>query len=277
MVLFQRIAARSIRFGVFRTPAIKTIPSDFYTTFAHRGPSSLRFQHSSSFNRGNVSTNKLILYGAIGVNCAIFLYAQHATQQARQGFPENLKNFYRNFTINYNDVVQEGKWWTVITSTFSHIQPFHLLGNMLSAYYMGGLVAQTPGVRPLHFVILILGSGISGSLLYLGMRHQKLQEHSQKNTRGGAMPRDMKRGLGFSGALMGVGAVAAFMYPRTTFAIYGIIPVPLWALMMGYAVFDGAFLTDTTSRVAHAGHLGGLAFGVMYYFAKFRGIHIPRY
>ena len=59
-----------------------------------------------------------------------------------------------------------------------------------------------------------------------------------------------------------------------TFHIYGIIPVPLWALMTGYAIYDGYYLSDSRSKIGHGGHLGGIAFGVVYYFAKLRGLRL---
>lgn len=129
---------------------------------------------------------------------------------------------------------------------------------MLSFYYMGQLLAMTPAFTPLKLATLILGSGFAGSLgyLYIAMRNKNYQA----------------RALGFSGSVMGVGTVAAFLYPKVTFQLYGIIPVPLWGLIAGYAIFDGYYLNDKSSRVGHAGHLGGLAFGIVYYFARLRGL-----
>jgi membrane associated rhomboid family serine protease len=54
--------------------------------------------------------------------------------------------------------------------------------------------------------------------------------------------------------------------------IYGIIPLPLWATVAGYAVYDGYYLNDNNSRIGHAGHLGGLAFGIAYYLLRLRGL-----
>jgi membrane associated rhomboid family serine protease len=48
----------------------------------------------------------------------------------------------------------------------------------------------------------------------------------------------------------------------------------LWATVAGYAVYDGYYLNDNKSRVGHAGHLGGLAFGIAYYLLRLRGLRV---
>lgn len=85
---------------------------------------------------------------------------------------------------------------------------------------------------------------------------------------------DHNRGLGFSGAVMGISSVAACMAPTSKVLIYGIVPLPLWAMVAGYAVYDGYYLNSADTRVGHAGHLGGLAFGMVYYLARLRGFRV---
>ncbi|KAF1956617.1 rhomboid-domain-containing protein [Byssothecium circinans] len=258
----------------------RPIPSDFYTpspsiSRVGLGPSRRLYTTSTSHT---LKLNTNIIYGLIAANSAVFAYAQYAKAQAQQGFPASLVQFYQNFTINYDGVLREGRWWTMITSVFAHTDLMHLLGNMLSIYYLGGLVAQTPGMTPVRLLALVFGSGLSGSVGYLYIRHRKMQE-SQAVTvnRGeGGGSRDFARGLGFSGSVMGVGAVAAILYPRTQILLYGIVPMPLWALISGYAVFDGYYLNNPNSRIGHAGHIGGLAFGLVYFFARMRGLRIGR-
>lgn len=105
-----------------------------------------------------------------------------------------------------------------------------------------------------------MGAGLSGSFLHLYKKTQDVKET------GGV---DRSIALGFSGAVMGVGSLAACLYPRTTFLIYGIVPVPLWLLMGGYFVYDGYYLNSQASNVGHGGHIGGVLFGLAY-FARLR-------
>jgi membrane associated rhomboid family serine protease len=207
-------------------------------------------------------TNMYILYGFIGINCGVFAYTSYVKEQARQGNMQPFTKFYRNFTLNLHSVLDEHRYWTLLTNTFTHGGFMHLLGNMFSLFFMGRLVAQTPGIGPLAFVTLAIGSGLAGSAGYLYQRWLKTQ---------GSRMRDNRHGLGFSGAVMGVGTAAACMYPKVTFLIYGIVPMPLWALMAGYMVYDGFYLnSDRNTGTAHAGHIGGAAFGALYYFLKLR-------
>ena len=79
----------------------------------------------------------------------------------------------------------------------------------------------------------------------------------------------MSRGLGFSGAVMGVGSLAACLFPHQKLLLYGVVPVPFWLLIGGYFVYDGYFLGSQNTGVAHGGHLGGLVTGLLF-FARYR-------
>jgi membrane associated rhomboid family serine protease len=208
----------------------------------------------------NLTSNMRLIYGMMGLNAGIFAYYQYLLEQARQGHRLPYINFIQNMSLSPIGVLREHRYWTTITSVFTHLGFMHIAGNMLSFFFMGQMLAATPGFTPLKLTILVLGSGFAGSVGWLYT--------TQKNGN------PQGRALGFSGSVMGVGTVAAFLYPKAQFAIYGIIPMPLWALIAGYAFYDGYYLNDKNSRVGHAGHLGGLAFGVLYYFARVRGFRV---
>lgn len=68
----------------------------------------------------------------------------------------------RNFVLNY------GEYWRWFTAMFIHIGWQHLLGNMLSLYWIGrGLERQMGSIR---YLFLYIGSGIAGNALttYMG-------------------------------------------------------------------------------------------------------------
>ncbi|KAF2260995.1 hypothetical protein CC78DRAFT_619804 [Lojkania enalia] len=207
-----------------------------------------RLYSSSRYYFDNTQKNMRVIYGFIGINCAVFAYKYYATTQLDQALRSgsaaavaqakgNVIRLMRNFTVNLNEFLDNDRWWT--------------------------LIARTPRVGPGNMIALVLGSAISGGCYYLLDRAQKMKN------RGG---RDLASGLGFSGAVTGVGAAAAFMYPHTKAAIFGILPVPMWLLMLGYVVYDGYYLSSENSRTAHAGHLGGLAFGAAFYFTRLRSL-----
>jgi membrane associated rhomboid family serine protease len=222
------------------------------------------YRSGGRFGPDQVSANNAVLYSLMGINTAVFGYAMYAKAQARSGFPQAYISFMRNFSCNLTDVVRNGMWWTTLTSTFSHEEIWHFAGNMLTAYYLGRFLCYSPVITPVRLVIITLGAGLTGSVGYLYNRF----------TATGGNGVDYKRGLGFSGALMGITSVAACLAPRAQVLIYGIIPMPLWGMVLGYGFYDGYYVNDSTSQVGHAGHLGGLAFGIMYYLLGLRGLRI---
>jgi hypothetical protein len=70
---------------------------------------------------------------------------------------------------------------------------------------------------------------------------------------------------------MGVMMLYVIYYPFEQFLLFWFIPVPLWVLMSVYVLYDLhpvllAMAGDPMfTGVAHAGHLGGLAFGFLYW------------
>ncbi|KAF2661612.1 hypothetical protein K491DRAFT_687384 [Lophiostoma macrostomum CBS 122681] len=230
-------------------------------------PISRRPYSSGPYEPAYESSKRYLLYGFLAVNTGVFAYAMYVQEQARQGNVKPLIDYSKNFTLNYNGVVDDGRWWTMLTYSISHMGLAHFAGNMLSFYFLGEFIVSTPGIGPGKFVTLILGSALAGSVLGLVQRRETI-----KATGG----RDMKRGLGFSGSVMGVSAVAACLYPRSKVALYGIVPIPLWGLVAGYFLYDGWFYNDKNASTGHAGHIGGLAFGLVYYLAALRGVTLPR-
>jgi membrane associated rhomboid family serine protease len=227
-------------------------------------PSRSRFYHSYSNRATQVSNNMNILYGLMGLNVAIFGYAMYVKQQAMSGFQGPYIKFMRNMSMNLTDVLHNHAYYQLLTSAFTHVEIWHLAGNMLTAYYLGSFLCYAPIITPIRFLQIAIGSGVAGSAGFLWQRYLQT----------GGKGVDYSRGLGFSGALMGITSVAACLAPTAKVYIYGIIPLPLWATVAGYAAYDGYYLNSTNSRVAHSGHLGGLAFGIAYYLLKLRGLRI---
>lgn len=74
--------------------------------------------------------------------------------------------------------------------------------------------------------------------------------------------------VGASGALYGIAVYAALRSPRTTFHLYGIIPIVLgWlvGIMVFIALYDTMlmFRESISGGVAHGGHLGGALGGLL--------------
>lgn len=204
-----------------------------------------------------------ILKGLLGINVAVFGYSIYAEAQARQGYKENFIKYYQNMTMNLRDV-KNGYYWQIVTSMFAHGNLMHLGFNMLTFWSLGRALCALP-VTPGQFTLIVLGSGLAGSLFWLAQKQVLSQSGVQTQ----------QRALGFSGALMGAITVVACFVPKETISIFGVIPLPLWLCVLGYGVYDGYYVNNENSRTAHAGHLGGMAFGLAYYFVKLRGLRYP--
>lgn len=150
-----------------------------------------------------------------------------------------------------------GQVWRLLTYAFCHDtrQLQHILFNMLVLWFAGRAVEAIVG--PAEFLRFYLCAAVAAAIAYVGI---------------GLAMRGVNPMLGASGATMAVFAVFAMTYPRAKVYIMGIIPVEARWLLVAYVVFDMLpVVSGRTDGVAHAAHLGGLAFGMWY---KFSGTNI---
>ncbi len=78
----------------------------------------------------------------------------------------------------------------------------------------------------------------------------------------------------------GIMVATACIAPTTTVQLFGVVPLPLWLLTVGYLFYDGYYLDSPASNVGHASHLGGSAFGFAFYMLRLRrfgGIFPPKF
>ncbi|OAL37985.1 hypothetical protein AYO20_02818 [Fonsecaea nubica] len=173
-----------------------------------------------------------------------------------------LDDLVTHFTVKLDDVEQH-RWWTLVTPAFSHVQTYHILGNLF-AFSTFSRMLLAYGIGPVRYGVLILGSAVSGNVAFLYQAEQRQQQRRQQQ-------QQETRALGLSGVVMGLGAAVSLATPRFKVHLFGVVPIPLWLLMVLYTVYDSARLDDQASTTGHAAHLGGAAFGVLYYVAALRG------
>jgi hypothetical protein len=77
--------------------------------------------------------------------------------------------------------------------------------------------------------------------------------------------------IGASGAVLAVLAAFIWNFPHTTVLMWGVLPVPAWALGLLYVVWDLQGAANGGGNVAHVTHLAGAAFGLLY---AWRGWHL---
>jgi membrane associated rhomboid family serine protease len=129
--------------------------------------------------------------------------------------------------------VAHGDWWRLITASFLHYGPFHLLLNMLALFWFGSLLEQRIGSG--RFLLLYLVSGLAGSA--------------------GALIMDPTTPtVGASGAIFGI-LGAGLVLERQRDYVFG-------GSALGIIVINLVF-TFSIPNISIGGHLGGLLGGAL--------------
>lgn len=182
--------------------------------------------------------------------------------------PEKLHNIL--VENNVLDSSQGFQPYQIVTHMFSHAPPpmfFHILFNMFALWMFGRVLENVWGGK--RFLIFYFACGLGAAALHLGMQYfrceQLLQDFNNndiaaiKSHIGAAAP-----ALGASGAIMGVMAAFAYLFPNTEL-YFMFIPIPIkakWA-MLGLAAIDlfGGVAKISGDNLAHFAHLGGAITG----------------
>jgi membrane associated rhomboid family serine protease len=160
------------------------------------------------------------------------------------------------FELDPKKTVEQGQIWRLLTSAFCHERYglWHILFNMLILCWFGQRVERMYGSR--EFLLFYLVAAVCASLAYVAMAYYS----------GSQVP-----AIGASGAIMAVMMLYVIFYPFEQFLLFWFFPVPLWALLGMYVLYDLHPLLlalageQMFTGVAHASHLGGLAFGFLYW------------
>jgi membrane associated rhomboid family serine protease len=138
-----------------------------------------------------------------------------------------------------------GKVWQIVTYMFLHGGLWHIFFNMLALWMFGSVLERTWGSR--EFLKYYLMTGLGGGLCYA-----LFNMNSPIPT------------VGASGAIYGLLAAYAVLYPDSMIYVYFLIPVKAkwFALIFGGIEFLLSF--QQGSGVAHLAHLGGMVIGYVY-------------
>ncbi|KAI0650046.1 hypothetical protein C8Q79DRAFT_363814 [Trametes meyenii] len=204
--------------------------------------------------RINAIPSDYIFWGIIGLNGVVFAswklaWVKYQSTGDRSSYTWMLENF-----ISSSENMHAGRWWTLVTACFSHEDTTHILFNGFTYYFMAPLVLSILG----NVGFLGLYLGVSS---LTGIAWRNYNQSSTRPQRSGSH--------GASGAIYSVVSFFACVAPTATFGLFGIIPVPAWALVTGIFLYDG-YSAMNQHRVGTdtAGHIGGLLAGIGYFIAK---------
>lgn len=183
---------------------------------------------------------RVIIWGLMAINGAVFLAWK----------VPSLNRYTMKYGIIFKDHIQSTG--AMLGSAFSHQSFVHLAVNMLALYSFGTTLISYMGAT--QFTLLYLNSAVISSLASI------------------AIP-TLLRGplavasLGASGAVFGVFAAFAFLFPNAGISLF-FFPIPggAWTLFLGSSAWNAAGCILRWGVYDYAAHLGGSFIGFLYAF-----------
>jgi membrane associated rhomboid family serine protease len=140
--------------------------------------------------------------------------------------------------------------WTAVTYMFVHFGLWHLALNMYALFVFGPRLEAAMGTRA--FTLYYLWCGVGGAAAYMLF------------VRSGVL-------IGASAAVLGVMFGYAQQWPEEEVALFGIVPMRTWTMVMLFAATNVALgLMDAETAAGTGGwhtymaHVGGIAFAWLY-------------
>ncbi len=162
--------------------------------------------------------------------------------------------FYRWFSVFPASLGLALQLWRIITYQFLHdINGFgHIFGNMLVLFFFGPMLERHWGSK--KFLIFYLLCGAMGGILYPLL----------------AFAGWLKVGalVGASGAIFGMLAAGAILFPNLNVYIWGIFPIRFIILAIILAVISIMNIFGGENAGGEAAHLAGMAAGAVYVFSE---------
>lgn len=159
-------------------------------------------------------------------------------------------NFY--FGLVPFNVTRQFWLWQPLTYIFIHADFWHFLFNAFMLWTLGRMLE--PGMGSRKFLLYFLACGAAAALLTVAWT-----------------PGSLKPVIGASGAVYGLLAAFAFLYPGTTVYFYFLFPMSArtMALVLGLTEF-ALSMSGPGSGISNITHLGGLAAGLLWLWAERR-------
>jgi membrane associated rhomboid family serine protease len=188
----------------------------------------------------------------LGLNVVIFL--MQVMTRTEHGGP--LEDW---FVLDVNKLFA-GQVWRLLSYAFLHASFWHLAGNMLFLWLFGRQVEEEIGSG--EYLLYYLLAAVLAGFAFVAIDVLFVHPLWQSKIQGGV--------LGASGAVMAVLVLAACRNPRQVVYLMLLVPVPIWLFVIIYVLIDVNGLLQLlrwreSGGVAVAAHLGGAAFGFLYF------------
>ncbi len=157
-----------------------------------------------------------------------------------------------SIAIKPSNIFQGEYLWSFLTSMFMHGGWFHLFANMLSLFFIGGLVEKILGAK--RYLYFYLTAGLFAGLFFVLSSL--------------VFPNDFNAyAVGASGALFGLVGLLVLLTPNLPVYVM-FIPIPIKMKYAGPGILIVLWMVSVTTNlgIGNTAHLGGLIAGLVYGF-----------
>lgn len=191
----------------------------------------------------------------IAINIIVFLMWIGATPKSWNITPAFME---AHFLVSWS-ALSEGRYWTLLTSVFSHLWVLHLFVNMFVLNSFGRFLERFLGPR--FYIGFYLVAGIVASLAHSAVSNFVLGQPE--------LP-----ALGASGAIAGLVLLFSLIFPKEKIVLFGIIPLPALVGALAFVALDVWGLVAQAEGgglpIGHGAHLGGSFTGLVTYLLLIR-------
>jgi membrane associated rhomboid family serine protease len=152
------------------------------------------------------------------------------------------------------------EFWRFLSYAFIHYNFIHILFNMLMFWMFAPEVCKNIGER--NFTALYLVSAVFAGMFSLPLYTLGIMGNNPI--------------IGASGALFGVMAAYAFLFPERTILMFFIIPMRIKYAIWIFIAID-LFMANSGDGIAHYTHLGGVLSGYLFMLAWSKDISLKSF
>jgi membrane associated rhomboid family serine protease len=186
---------------------------------------------------GLLRADDTVIPWIISLNVLIFLVDIASQRQVSRLFALSLDHLYPRPEV-----------WRLVTYGFCHGDTGHIFFNMFSLWMFGRFVE--PIYRAREFLAFYLAGIVISGLAFLAID---------------GVSNDSLSTIGASGGVSAVTILTAMHFPTVQVMIMFVIPLQLRYLAIMQVLLDVVGLAGGSRGVANSAHLGGAAFGFLYY------------
>lgn len=157
--------------------------------------------------------------------------------------------FDTTFGLMPSKVFGQFHLWQPVTYMFLHVTFFHIFFNMFVLWMFGSELEALWGRREFLRYYLITGVGA-------GLTYMLLMPLIDPSTRYNVL-------MGASGAVYGLLAAFALLYPDRRIMLYFLVPIPVRIFVIGLIVIETLSMWSS-DNIGHLAHLGGMGVGYLY-------------